>query len=40
MELDGAGIGFFTGRLTVHVNKVRHVTTISKGASDLGENED
>jgi hypothetical protein len=28
------------GRLTMHVNKVHHVTTINRVASDLGENED
>jgi hypothetical protein len=40
VALDGAGIGLGTGCLTVHVNKVHHVTTISQVASDLGENED
>lgn len=40
MALDAADVGLCTGRLTVHVNKVHHVTTISKVASDLGENED
>ena len=29
-----------SGRLIMHVNKVHHVTTISRVASDLGENED
>ena len=40
MALDAAGVGLCTGRLTVHVNNVHHVTTISQVASDLGENED
>lgn len=40
MALDATGAGFCTGRLTVQVNKVHHVTTISQVASDLGENED
>ena len=29
-----------SGRLIMHVNKVHHVTTINRVASDLGENED
>ena len=41
MELDAASISYSrSGRLIMHVNKVHHVTTINRVASDLGENED
>ena len=41
MELDAASISHSrSGRLIMHVNKVHHVTTIKRVASDLGENED
>jgi hypothetical protein len=41
MELDAASISYpRSGRLIMHVNKVHHVTTINRVASDLGENED
>ena len=40
MGLDAASIGYSrSGRLTMHVNKVHHVTTINRVARDLGENE-
>ncbi len=40
MELDAASISYSrSGRLIMHVNKVHHVTTINRVASDLGENE-
>jgi hypothetical protein len=29
-----------SGRVTMHVNKVHHVTTIARVARDLGEDED
>jgi hypothetical protein len=29
-----------SGRVTMHVNKVHHVTTITRVAEDLGEDED
>jgi hypothetical protein len=39
--LDAASIRYpCSGGLTMHVNKVSHVTTISRVAKDLGENED
>jgi hypothetical protein len=31
---------FAPSRLTMHVNKVHHVTTINRVAEELGENED
>lgn len=41
MELDAPSISYSrSGRLIMHVNKVHHVTTINRVASDLGENED
>ena len=41
MELDAASISYSrSGRLIMHVNKVHHVTTINRVASDLGESED
>ncbi len=41
MELDATSISLCrSGRLIMHVNKVHHVTTISRVAKDLGENED
>ena len=41
MELDAASVSYRrAGRLTMHVNKVHHVTTINRVAEDLGENED
>ena len=41
MELDAASIGDLrSGGLTMHVNKVHHVTTIDRVAKELGENED
>ena len=41
MELDAASVSYRrAGRLTMHVNKVHHVTTISRVAKDLGEDED
>ena len=41
MELDAASISYRrAGRLIMHINKVHHVTTINRVASDLGENED
>jgi hypothetical protein len=41
MELDAASISNYSpGCLTMHVNKVHHVTSINRVASDLGENED
>ncbi len=41
MELDAASISYSCpGCLIMHVNKVHHVTTINRVASDLGENED
>ena len=41
MELDAASVSYRrAGRLTMHVNKVHHVTTINRVAKDLGENED
>ena len=41
MELDGASINnLCPGSLTMHLNKVHHVKTISRVAKDLRENED
>lgn len=41
MELEAARIGNLrSGRLTMHVNKVSHVTTINRVAKDLGKDED
>lgn len=41
MELDAAGVGALrSGCLTMHVNKVHHVTTINRVAAELGEDED
>ena len=41
MELDAATISDLrSSSLTMHVNKVHHVTTLSRVAKDLGENED
>ena len=41
MELDTASISYSrSGRLIMHVNKVHHVTTINRVATDLGETED
>lgn len=40
MELDASGVGTLRpSGLTVHVNKVHHVTTITRVAEDLGEDE-
>ena len=41
MELEAPIIDHSSsGRLTMHVNKVHHVTTIDRVATDLGESED
>ena len=41
MELGDTGSGNLRSRgLTMHVNKVSHVTTIDRVAKDLGESED
>lgn len=41
MELDTSSTGDCrSGRLTMHVNKVHHVTTINQVAKSLGEDED
>jgi hypothetical protein len=41
MELEAPIIDHSSsGRLTMHVNKVHHVTTIDRVAADLGESED
>src|SRR5882757_6686333 len=41
MELDASGIGNLgPSGVTTHVNKVHHVTTITRIAEDLGEDED
>ena len=41
MELEAAGAGQLRpGRLTMHINKVHHVKTISRVAKELGEDED
>ena len=40
MELDASSISDLRpGSLTMHVNKVHHVTTINRVAEDLGEDE-
>jgi hypothetical protein len=40
MELDAGICDLCSSRVTTHVNKVHHVTTITKVAKDLGEDED
>ena len=41
MELGATGFGDLRSRcLTMHVNKVHHVTTINRVAKELGEDED
>ena len=41
MELDASGVGTLRpSGLTMHVNKVHHVTTITRVAETLGEDED
>jgi hypothetical protein len=41
VELDAARVSYGSpGRLTMHVNKVHHVTTINQVAKNLGEDED
>ncbi len=41
MELDATDVSQCSpGGLTVHINKVHHVTTIDRIANDLGESED
>ena len=41
MELGATGFGdLLSGCLTMHVNKVHHVTTINRAAEELGEDED
>jgi hypothetical protein len=41
VELDAASVSYRrAGRLTMHVNKVHHVTTINRVAKDLGEDEE
>ena len=41
MELDATDVSDCSpGGLTVHINKVHHVTTIDRIANDLGESED
>jgi hypothetical protein len=40
MELDAGICDLCSSRMTTHVNKVHHVTTITKVAKDLGEDED
>lgn len=40
MELDAGISDLRSSRMTTHVNKVHHVTTITKVAEDLGEDED
>jgi hypothetical protein len=41
MELGATGSGDLrSGRLTMHINKVHHVTTINAVAAELGEDED
>jgi hypothetical protein len=40
LELDASSISDLrSGSLTMHVNKVHHVTTINRVAEDLGEDE-
>ena len=41
MELGVTSVGAFrSGCLTMHVNKVHHVTTINRVAAELGEDEE
>ena len=40
MELDTGISTLRSSGMTTHVNKVHHVTTITKAAKDLGEDED
>lgn len=41
MELDAAGFSDLrSSGVTMHINKVHHVTTINRVANDLGEDED
>ena len=41
MELDASGVcNLGSSGVTTHVNKVHHVTTITRVAQDLGEDED
>jgi hypothetical protein len=41
VELETANAGQLrSGRLTMHINKVHHVKTISRVAKELGEDED
>jgi hypothetical protein len=41
VELDAASVSYRrAGHLTMHINKVHHVTTINRVAKDLGEDED
>jgi hypothetical protein len=41
VELDATNVSDCSpGGLTVHINKVHHVTTIGRVANDLGESED
>ena len=41
MELGATNFSYLrSGGLTMHVNKVHHVTTIDRVAADLGESED
>jgi hypothetical protein len=40
MELDAGICDLCSSRMTTHVNKVHHVTTITMVAKDLGEDED
>jgi hypothetical protein len=41
MELDATELGDLrSSRVTMHVNKLHHVTTITRVAEDLGEDED
>jgi hypothetical protein len=40
LELDASTNDLCSSRMTIHVNKVHHVTTITQVAKDLGEDED
>lgn len=41
MELGAISLGYLrSGCLTMHVNKVHHVTTINRVAAELGEDEE
>jgi hypothetical protein len=41
MELEFGKLGYLrSGRVTMHVNKVHHVTTITRVVEDLGEDAD